>query len=224
MTSSHKGMRWSHPWLAIVSLALLPLQGAAQTGTLEMSPISGDPRQPRRHFRVVGPADVSPAKAEEVYSIVRDALAAGYARSRRSAAERYQTWQRLNSAPYRSTRHGNFYLNNYVNDVGAEAYSRYEAAGKLPVGTVIAKDSFSLTRSGEVVLGALVVMEKMRPGFNPVSGDWKYSLIKVDGSFFGETNGEGAARVKYCIDCHLVAERHDHLYFIPEEYRAAKDR
>ena len=52
-----------------------------------------------------------------------------------------------------------------------------------------------------------------------VTGDWKYTEILPDGTLLGETNGEDAERVEYCIACHLAAEKQDHLYFIPKKYR-----
>ena len=62
-------------------------------------------------------------------------------------------------------------------------------------------------------------MEKMKKGFNYVSGDWRYIMIMPDGSFMGETNGAESERVKYCIGCHLAKEQFDHLYFLPKEFR-----
>jgi len=62
-------------------------------------------------------------------------------------------------------------------------------------------------------------MERMPAGFNDVSGDWKYSLVLLDGSVLGETNALRSAKVKYCIDCHLAIEHRDHLYFLPRPYR-----
>ena len=105
-------------------------------------------------------------------------------------------------------------MNNYANP-RALAYGEFEAAGRLPVGAVIAKDSFWVTNSGGILLGPLFIMEKMPKGFSDVSADWKYTLVRADGMFFGETNGPGAKRVEYCIACHLARERYDHLFFIP---------
>ncbi|MBI3375387.1 MAG: cytochrome P460 family protein [Betaproteobacteria bacterium] len=184
-----------------------------------MSNISGDPAAPRRHFRLVNPAQLSPRRAGEIYAIIRQALQGGYARSGNATAASYQGWRRMNTAPYLSATHGNHYLNNYVNEIGAAAYGRFEKAGKLPRGTIIAKDSLSMTRSGEILLGGLFVMEKMPDGFNYASGDWKYTLIQADGTLFGETKGTGSKRVEYCIACHLAVEHHDHLWFLPKAYR-----
>jgi len=64
------------------------------------------------------------------------------------------------------------------------------------------------------------VMEKMPQGFNPVSGDWRYTMIMPDGSLFGVTNAEGSDRVEFCVTCHKMAgEQTDHLFYIPERYR-----
>jgi len=193
--------------------------GLAQAQTdVEMSTISGDAAKPRRHYRLRDPKLLDSARAEEIYAIAREAMSSGYPLSGSPAARDYQSWRRYNSAPYLSTSHGNHYLNNYAND-RARAYGKYEGAGRLPVGAVIAKDSFSVTKTGGILIGPLFIMEKMPRGFNHVSADWKYTLVRPDGTLFGETNGPGAMRVDYCIGCHLARERYDHLYFIPKDFR-----
>ena len=204
--------------LVIATTFAVPAPVTAQNTDVEMSTISGDPAAPRRHFRLVEPAKLSPRQASEIYAIIRQALQGGYSRSGNALAASYQGWRRMNTAPYLSATHGNHYLNNYVNDIGA-AYGRFERAGKLPVGTIIAKDSFSMTRGGEILLGGLFVMEKMPGGFYDVTDDWKYTLIQADGTLFGETNGRGSKQVEYCIACHLAKKHQDHLWFLPKSYR-----
>jgi len=206
-------------YTVIAAVFAAPASVIAQGADVEMSKISGDPAAPRRHFRLVDPAKLAPQRASEIYAIIRQALQGGYSRSGNAIARGYQGWRRMNTAPYLSATHGNHYLNNYVNDIGAAAYGRFENAGKLPVGTVIAKDSFSMTRGGEILLGGLFVMEKMSGGFNYVTDDWKYSLFQPDGTLFGETDGTGSKRVEYCIACHLARKQHDHLWFLPKSYR-----
>ena len=191
---------------------------AVRDAEVTMSPISGSPQRPRRHFRLRDARRLSDSEADAVYDIVRGALAAGYARSGVPAAREYQSWRRHNHTPYRSKTHGNHVLNNYSN-ARAVAYARFEEAGTLPVGAVIAKDSFSVASTGEILLGPLFLMEKMPASFSYVSGDWKYTLVLPDGTVAGETNGEHAERVEYCIGCHLAREEHDHLYFVPKPYR-----
>ena len=206
----------------ILALSVTPATPAADAdpaGQAEMSGISGTPDRPRRHFRLKHPQALDIERAGAIYELVADALAKGYARSGLTVIEGYRSWPRYNASPYLSSTHGNHYLNNYVNEAGS-AYGRFEAAGTLAPGTVIAKDSFSVTGNGGILLGPLFVMEKMPAGFNPVTGDWKYMEIKPDGELIGQTNGPGAERVDYCIGCHLAVEAQDHLYFVPPAFRA----
>ena len=107
--------------------------------------------------------------------------------------------------------------NNYANSE-ANAYGR-EGAGPMPEGAVLAKDSFTVTRQGDVFTGPLFLMEKMPPGFAPDSRDWRYTMIMPDGSLFGTSKGEGSDRVEFCASCHATAgDAADHLFFVPEEY------
>ena len=60
----------------------------------------------------------------------------------------------------------------------------------MPVGTAIAKDSFSVSADGRIGIGPLFVMQKMPAGFSPPGKDWKYSMITPDGVIFGQTRGK----------------------------------
>ena len=185
---------------------------------VEMSPISGDFAKPRRHFRLRRAADLNHEEASRIYRIVRETLRTGYSGSGQVSAETYQMWQRYNTAPFRSATHGNHYVNVYANPV-AKAYAAFEQAGMFPVGSIIAKDSFAVASSGEILLGPLFIMEKMPAGFNYVSDDWRYVHIQPDGTFFGETNGVNSERVEHCAACHLAAAHQNHLFFIPGPFR-----
>ncbi len=109
-------------------------------------------------------------------------------------------------------------MNNYANPTGADEYGKYEAGGPMPVGSVLAKESFMVTGSGVVKPGPLFVMEKMPAGFHDESGDWRYSMVMPNGKIMGITNGDGSGKVEFCIQCHIVAER-DSMFFLPDEYR-----
>lgn len=184
----------------------------------ELSGISGDPGKPRRHFRVRNPAQLEDDEASDIYAQVVDQMVAGYALSGDPSAVAYRSWRRYNRVPYVSATHGKRYINHYANDA-ARDYGRYEQAGKLPVGAIIAKDSFSVAQDGTAHDGPLFLMEKMAEGFNEASGDWRYTMIMPDGSVFGATLGVNADGVAFCIDCHLMRESYDHLYFPPRADR-----
>ena len=187
------------------------------------------PGAPRRHFRLRQVAHLDSEEANRIYDLIKGALAKVYGSSGYEDADKYQSFKRHNQAPYLSSTHGNLYLNNYANQI-ADKYGEFEQAGQLPVGSVLFKDSFSVTEvsqsfsdtteSRQIVLGPLFIMRKMEQGFNRVTGDWQYIKIQPDGKVIGMTGGAGAERVEYCIGCHLAREEFDHLYFVPENYRS----
>lgn len=145
------------------------------------------------------------------------------ARSGNEVAKTYRSdYTRFSTGPYESGTHGGRFVNNYANDVGAD-YGKFEDAGVMPVGTRLAKDSFTVTPQGRVMAGPLFIMEKMPKGFREDSGDWRYTMVMPDGTVAGTTNGAGAQNVEFCIACHAaVGEDQDHLFFLPEEYRVQR--
>ena len=177
-----------------------------------------DGSAPRRHFRLRNPADLSNGEADSIYRKIRGKMARNYASSGVEAARTYQKWPLYNVAPLRSATHGRRFVNHYANAI-ASAYGDYETAGRLPAGSIVAKDSFAVTDDNKTLPGPLFLMEKMPAGFNYVSGDWRYTMIMPDGSLFGTTNGVGSNKVKFCIACHLAVEKQDHLYFPPKQFR-----
>lgn len=191
---------------------------AAQSSVLQLADISGDAAKPRRHFRVSDAVNLPPAKALQFYRKIQQLMRAGYNLSGHRVARDYPAWERFNRAPFRSATHGRRYVNNYANAI-ARDYGQLQDGQEMPVGSIIAKDSFSVTEKGGVHPGPLFIMEKMPSGFNYVSGDWRYTMIMPDGSVFGVTKGDKAQSVEFCIACHLAMEHRDHLYFVPEEYR-----
>lgn len=207
--------------IVVTALGLAPRAGHGAQTDVEMSAISGSPEQPRRHSRLRNPERLTSQEAQRIYDIALPSMKLGYSGSGDPSAGVYRSWQRFNTTPYLSATHGNHYVNNYANEIAAD-YGRFESAGTLPVGSVLAKDSFAVTRTGGILLGPLFLMEKMPAGFSPVSGDWRYSEVTPDGELLGRTGGPGARRVGYCIACHLARESFDHLYFIPEDRRVPK--
>ena len=178
-----------------------------------------NPEKPTRHFRVERPAALTGADALTIYNRILDDMVAGYRLSGVPLAEEYRLLRRYNTVPYRSAQHGERFVNNYSNGIAGD-YRLFEAAGNLPLGSILVKDSFAVTANGDVFSGPLFVMEKMSTGFSPESRDWRYSMYMPDGSLFGVTNGEGSERVEFCIACHKNAgHERDHLFYVPERYR-----
>ena len=142
-----------------------------------------------------------------------------YAKSGNAWAKAYASWKVYNKQAYVSGTHGGRYVNNYANRK-ANAYGKYEKSGKMPVGAVLAKNSFTVNKQGRAGVGPLFLMEKMPGGFSKASHDWRYTLIMPTGATVGTTNGKGSNNVKFCIECHVsVAEDQDSMMFLPEELR-----
>ena len=205
--------------VAAAALIAAALAGVPPDAGSALAQSDVSPQKPSRHFRVEQPAGLSGADALTIYNRILDDMVAGYRLSGLPFVDRYRTWRRYNTVPYRSAQHGERFVNNFANDT-AKSYRHFEAAGEMPAGSALIKDSFAVTKRGDVFSGPLFVMEKMPRGFNLASRDWRYTMIMPDGSLFGITNGEGSDRVEFCVTCHeLAGDRNDHLFYIPERYR-----
>ena len=149
-------------------------------------------------------------------------MVAAYEKSGNPVAGSYTKWQRYNAAPYQSATHGSRYVNNYANATAEDEYGEYEDAGPMPVGSLLAKDSFVVTPEGKVGAGPLFLMEKMANGFNKESQDWRYSMILPSGAVVGTTGGKGSDNMTFCHECHVAMEDQDSMWFLPDEFRASQ--
>lgn len=183
--------------------------GAAETDNEE---------QPLGHFEISNPARLSAADSAAIYKDIGQELADRYRMSEDSAAVSYRSWSRHSIAPYLSATHGARFVSNYANAI-ARDYGRLGKGERLPVGSVLAKDSFTVRKNGQVFPGALFIMQKMQAGFNKASADWQYRMILPDGSLFGVTRGENRENVEFCIACHARKSGNDHLFYVPGDYR-----
>jgi hypothetical protein len=156
-----------------------------------------------------------------VYDCLMKDLRDAYAKSGDASAESYLDWRRYSKRPYVSATHGGRYVQNYANDT-AKAYGSYEKAGEMPEGSVLAKDSFTVSKaSGRAKLGPLFLMEKMPEGWYAKTDDWRYTLIMPNGQVVGTTKGQGAGNVAFCIQCHKLGSgpKVDSVMFLPEDLR-----
>ena len=218
-TSASRSRRpWRFALAAILSSLVLTGAGAQEGGAPSEIPSEDG----GGHFAAPDPADLTAEQASQIYRDIRDQMIRGYRLSGDNSARNFPRWDRFNTAPYRSATHGERFVNNYAN-ARAQAYGRYEEAGPMPPGAVVVKDTFYVSQAGDVFPGALMVMEKMPAGFDESTGDWRYSMIMPDGSLFGATGGVNAEAVVFCADCHALAAAHDHLFFIPDEFRVVAE-
>lgn len=189
--------------------------GESTDETAPLSPVSALITHPNVPF----PASLSGTRAESVYQAVKSQLRDNYARSSDPVVMGYQSWKRFNRTPYRSPNHGQRFVNHYANEA-AEAYGKFEEVGKLPVGSIVVKDSFVVTEAGQLRTGPLFLMEKMGPDFRSGAGNWRFMMIRPDGGVFGITGATGSENVKFCAECHAKAgPEREYLYFMPEVAR-----
>jgi hypothetical protein len=175
----------------------------------------------KAHIAVENPADLVPIEADRIYEELKQQLVDGYAVADMKVIDGYQAWKRYNSTPYLSSTHGQRFVNNYANET-ASNYGQLGAGERYPVGTVLAKDSITVTTEGKVFPGALFVMEKLKRGGNPDTADWRYVMIIPDGSIFGDTLGDEPELVEYCHACHRARAKDDYVFFVPGDYRIEK--
>ena len=174
---------------------------------------------PKSHMVLANPAAMNSDRAEAVYIAIRQNMRAHHLASGDPIIGAYQGWRRYNRMPYRSSPHGELLVNNYANEIASD-YGKFENPGHLPTGSVVVKDSFVVTESGEVMTGPLFLMEKCAPDFSAASNDWLYTMVHPNGAVAGITNGKNSASVKFCADCHNKAPKgQDNLLLLPEEVR-----
>ncbi|MEO1107020.1 MAG: cytochrome P460 family protein [Pseudomonadota bacterium] len=170
------------------------------------------------HITIENPADLNKDEAEEIYQSLSRRLARGYAGAQLDLIRNYQSWALFNDAPYVSATHGQRYVNSYANRM-AHNYGTLQDGDVLPAGSVLAKDSMTVTDEGKIFPGAMFVMEKLPQGTNPATADWRYIMVLPDGSLYGDTTGSRPNQVVYCHECHEQVAERDYTFFVPEEYQ-----
>lgn len=169
------------------------------------------------HIAIENPATLSKDEAQQVYKSLQRRMARGYGAAQLDILTNYQNWPLFNDAPYISATHGQRFVNSYANRM-AHNYGTLQKGEKLPVGSVLAKDSITVTDEGNTHPGALFVMEKLPAGSSPDTADWRYIMVLPDGSLFGDTMGDRSQSVAYCHDCHTGVAERDYTFFVPEEF------
>ncbi len=173
------------------------------------------------HLAIENPADLNKEEAQKHYKSLMRRMSRGYAAAQLDLIRNYQNWPLFNDAPYISATHGERYVNSYANRM-AHNYGTMQEEEVLPVGSVLAKDSMTVTDEGNIHPGALFVMEKLPAGTNPETADWRYIMVMPDGSLFGDTMGFRASEVEYCHVCHEAVADRDYTFYVPEEFRVTE--
>lgn len=169
---------------------------------------------------------ISTDEANRLYDCIESEMLAAYSRARDvPGVPDYRAWQVVSTSPFVSSTHGSLMINHIVNPVAAELYTRWEGmAGKtFPEGSILAKESYRVTATGEIRVGPLFLMEKAATGTVPETGDWIYTRVFTDGRV-QRTRGPEGDRMMFCSDCHAATiDIYDAMFFPPEERRIKLD-
>lgn len=208
------------PWFPTMALVLL---AAAVPAPAALIGDAGPPCVVER-LQIEPAADsreieLTDEEAGAIQACLLDDMKTAFAGVGDPAAEGFTSFATFSKRPYRTAAHGSRFVMNYANAIAATEYGKWEKAGVFPVGSVLVKSSFGIDPNGVATVGPLALMEKMKRGFAPLSGDWKYSLIEPDGEIVGVTGGEFEGRIAYCNICHRRRADDDYLYFLTPEQR-----
>ena len=162
--------------------------------------------------------DVSYREAHDVYLCLERKMFDGYNTGDKKWVNanhvgQYRTWDAASTLPANPGVHSNRFLFTYVNSIGSAAYRQFAEGVTMPVGTVIAKESFTINSKGNSKPGPLFFMEKVAAGTSPKTNDWYYTMVNPNGA-------PAAVNVfRACNDCHSGFSDSDFLGYPDEEVR-----
>ncbi|MBD3663041.1 cytochrome P460 family protein [Sulfitobacter aestuariivivens] len=162
--------------------------------------------------------DFEQADIDALYACVKDKLAAGYAKEGHEIGSVYRDWQATSTGPAAPGPHGDRFLFTYANDVGYAQYVKYADEGgfAMPVGSVLAKESYKLSKKGKPRNGPLFIMTKVDAGEADEFGNWVYSAVQPNGKNM-------KIKQSFCHDCHAAFADQDSLGYPDVDVRFSGD-
>ena len=160
--------------------------------------------------------DLNDEQVQALYDCIKGKLRDGYAAKGGTNTKEYQSWKNASTLPAVNGTHGKRFLMTFVNDAGYAEYTKFlEERGPMPVGSIIAKESFNVSKKGKVKSGPLFFMEKVAAGGDADQyGNWVYSAFTPKGKVM-------KIKQKFCHDCHANFEDQDALGYPGEDHRVA---
>ena len=153
------------------------------------------------------PIDFDQSEIDALYACVVDTLAEGYAAEGHEIGSVYRDWAPTATGPYNPGTHGERFLNTFANDVAAEQYLQYAYGDDLvmPVGSILAKESYKLRGDGTPRPGPLFIMTKVEAGGEAEEfGNWVYSGVQPNGKNMG-------VKQSFCHNCHQAFADQDSM-------------
>ncbi|MEP5731974.1 MAG: cytochrome P460 family protein [Sulfitobacter sp.] len=158
--------------------------------------------------------DFEDADVDRLYKCISDDLAEGYAAQDNEVGSVYRDWQVTATRAAAPGAHSNRMLLTFANETAYEPYVQYtsDESFVMPVGSVLAKESFSLTKKGKPRRGPLFVMTKVAAGEADEFGNWVYAAVQPKGKVM-------KIKQSFCHDCHVAFSDQDSLGYPDTDVR-----
>jgi len=162
--------------------------------------------------------DLTDDQVQALYECIKSELREGYASAGGEYTKDYQSWKAASTIPAVAGVHGKRFLMTFANETGFAEYTKFsEERGPMPVGSVIAKESFNVSKKGKVQKGPLFFMTKVAAGGEAETyGNWVYTAFSPKGKAM-------KIKQKFCHDCHMNYEDQDALGYPGEDYRVSSN-
>ena len=162
--------------------------------------------------------DLTAEQVNGLYACIKDKLREGYAASGDARTKDYTGWKVTATGPAAPGAHGKRFLYTFANDVAFDEYVKYsDERGAMPVGYVLAKESFNVKKKGKVKKGPLFFMTKVAAGGEAKDfGDWVYAAYSPKGKPM-------KIKQKFCHGCHGAFEDQDSLGYPDEDVRLSSN-
>ncbi|MEE9315374.1 MAG: cytochrome P460 family protein [Rhizobiaceae bacterium] len=159
-------------------------------------------------------ADLTSEQVTGLYDCIKSELREGYAAMGGANTKEYTSWKAAGTAPAAPGVHGKRFLTTFVNETGYAEYVKFaEENVKMPVGSIVAKESFNVSKKGKVQKGPLFFMTKVAAGGEADKfGNWVYAAFTPKGK-------EMKIKQGFCHGCHTGYEDQDSLGYPVEEVR-----
>ena len=155
-------------------------------------------------------SELSSEEKTTLHNCLHPQLVSAYGKKKHPVGSVYGDWKPASLRPESPGVHSGQFLMTYVNEIGYEQYIKYSTdSSQMPIGTIIAKENFTVKENGKVKNGPLLIMTKVGDEA-PDTGGWVYSGVKPNGKVL-KVDGKG-----FCHACHQAYPTQDFLgYPIP---------
>lgn len=161
------------------------------------------------------PWELTESEVVTLYECMADKMVVAYTKGDNAVAPVYRDWAVTATRPAVKGSHQERFLLTFANDIAAPEYLKFAEEGvAIPVGGILAKESFRVRGEGVTRVGPLFIMEKVGLDQAPDTMGWFYSGVMPNGN-------ELRISQAFCHDCHVSWESQDALAYPLEEVRVA---